>query len=128
MHKACALQSCLQISPLSLNLLFVKYISYPSCYTKYFSRRTTQVWSPCQYKKGNSFNAITSRANRHETRHLQPHTQALSRIQELPFKVICVGGRPHFILLAHGTFRIQASANAAYHRYLGTNWSNPSSV
>lgn len=47
--------------------------------------------------------------------------------KNVPFKVICVSGRPHFILLAHGALRIHASANAVCHRYLGTNWSNPSS-
>ena len=57
------------------------------------------------------------------------HTNRLfPAFKNVPFKVIFVSGRSHFILLAHGALRIHASANAAYHRYLGTNWSNPSSV
>jgi len=47
--------------------------------------------------------------------------------KNVPFKVTFVSGR-HFMLLAHGALRIHASANSAYHRYLGTNWGNPSSV
>jgi hypothetical protein len=83
--------------------------------------------STCQFQQGNS--STQSLATPTDMKHgIFSHTHRLFlAFKNVPFKVIFVRGR-HFILLAQRALRIHASANATYHRYLGTNWSNPSSV